>query len=106
MPDMMGRTRWAGRFCVAAMAAMLPLMAASQAQAENENFSNKLQFPYLRIPGAFSYWQALDVHLAEAAAGQLTPEAALKAAAVDFEEITLRLGRDRQRRAYRASLPF
>jgi len=71
-----------------------------------ENFSNKLQFPYLRIPGAFSYWQALDVHLAEAAAGQLTPEAALKAAAVDFEEITLRLGRDRQRRAYRASLPF
>ena len=37
----MGRTRCAGRFCVAAMAAMLPLMAASQAQAENENFSNK-----------------------------------------------------------------
>ena len=69
-----------------------------------ENFSNKLQFPYLRIPGAYSYWQALDVHLAEAAAAQLSPEAALKAAAVDFEEITLRLGRDRQRRAYRASL--
>jgi multiple sugar transport system substrate-binding protein len=69
-----------------------------------ENFSNKLQFPYLRIPGAFSYWQALDVHLGEAVTGQLTPEAALKAAAVDFEEITLRLGRDRQRRAYRASL--
>jgi len=69
-----------------------------------ENFSNKLQFPYLRIPGAFSYWQALDVHLAEAAAGQLSPAAALQATAIDFEEITLRLGRDRQRRAYRASL--
>jgi multiple sugar transport system substrate-binding protein len=68
------------------------------------NFSNKLQFPYLRIPGAFSYWQALDVHLAEAAAGQLSPEAALKATAVDFEEITVRQGRERQRRAYRASL--
>jgi len=41
LPDMTGRTQWLGRFCVAAMAAMLPLMAASQAQAENENFSNK-----------------------------------------------------------------
>ncbi|HEX7636465.1 MAG TPA: hypothetical protein VF427_14465, partial [Noviherbaspirillum sp.] len=69
-----------------------------------ENFNNKLQLPYLRIPGAYSYWQALDVHLAEAAAGQLSPEAALKATAVDFEEITLRLGREQQRRAYRTSL--
>ncbi|MEO8056800.1 MAG: extracellular solute-binding protein [Burkholderiales bacterium] len=69
-----------------------------------ENFSNPLQFPYLRIPGAFSYWQALDTHLAAAVAGQLSPEAALKATAVDFEEITIRLGRDAQRRAYRESL--
>ena len=68
-----------------------------------ENFSNKLQLPYLRIPGAYSYWQALDVHLAEAAAGQLSPEAALRATAVDFEEIPLRLGREQQRRAYRTS---
>ena len=69
-----------------------------------ENFSNKLQFPYLRIPGAFSYWQALDVHLGEAVAGQSSPEMALKAAAVDFEDITLHLGRERQRSAYRKSL--
>ncbi|HMC14902.1 MAG TPA: extracellular solute-binding protein, partial [Albitalea sp.] len=69
-----------------------------------DNFTNKLQLPYLRIPGAFSYWQALDVHLGEAVNGQMSPEAALKAAAVDFEEITIRLGREQQRRAYRASL--
>jgi multiple sugar transport system substrate-binding protein len=69
-----------------------------------ENFSNKLQFPYLRIPGAYSYWQALDVHLGEAVAGQLGAEMALKAAAVDFEQITLGLGRERQRSAYRKSL--
>ncbi|WNG42193.1 extracellular solute-binding protein [Archangium violaceum] len=73
-------------------------------RAYSDNFGNPLQLPYLRIPGAYSYWQALDVHLAEAESGQLSPEAALKAAAVDFEEITLRLGRERQRRAYRASL--
>jgi multiple sugar transport system substrate-binding protein len=69
-----------------------------------ENFSNKLQIPYLRIPGAYSYWQALDVHLGEAVAGQLSAEAALRAATVDFEEITLHLGRERQRTVYRQSL--
>jgi multiple sugar transport system substrate-binding protein len=69
-----------------------------------DNFNNRLQFPYLRIPGAYSYLQALDVHLAEATAGQLNPEEALKATAVDFEEITIRLGREQQRRAYRTSL--
>lgn len=69
-----------------------------------DNFNNKLQLPYLRTPGAYSYWQVLDIHLMEAAAGQLSPEAALKAAAADFEEITIRLGRDRQKRAYRTSL--
>lgn len=69
-----------------------------------DTFSNPLQFPYLRIPGAFAYWQALDQHLAEAAAGQLSPAAALQATAVDFEEITICLGRERQQRAYRVSL--
>ena len=73
-------------------------------QAYFKNFSNKQQFPYLRIPGVDGYWTALDIHLAEAAAGRLSPEAALKATAVDFEEITIRLGREQQRRAYRASL--
>jgi multiple sugar transport system substrate-binding protein len=69
-----------------------------------QTFSNPVQFPYLRIPGAFSYWQALDAHLAEATRGQLSPEAALRATAVDFEEITLRLGRHKQKRSYNASL--
>ena len=69
-----------------------------------ENFNSELQLPYLRIPGTFSYLQALDVHVGEAVRGQLTSEAALKAAAVDFEEITIRLGREKQLRAYRASL--
>ena len=73
-------------------------------QAYFDSFSNRLQFPYLRIPGTYSYWQALDVHLGEALLGQLTPEEALRAATVDFEEITLRLGREQQRRAYRDSL--
>jgi multiple sugar transport system substrate-binding protein len=73
-------------------------------QAYYDTYTNPQQLPYLRIPGAYSYWLALDLRLAEAASGQLSPQAALKAAAVDFEEITIRLGRERQKRAYRASL--
>jgi multiple sugar transport system substrate-binding protein len=75
-------------------------------QAFHDNFKNPQQLPFLRIPGTFSYWRALDVHLAEAVNGQLSVEAALKAAAIDFEEITVRLGRERQKRAYRSSLGF
>ncbi|HEX6706189.1 MAG TPA: extracellular solute-binding protein [Albitalea sp.] len=74
--------------------------------AFQRTFSDKQQFPYLRIPGTYSYWLALDLHLVEAASGQLSPAAALKATAVDFEEITIRLGRERQREAYRTSLGF
>jgi len=74
--------------------------------AFHRSFSDKQQFPYLRIPGTYSYWLALDLHLVEAAGGQLSPAAALRATAVDFEEITIRLGRERQREAYRTSLGF
>jgi len=74
--------------------------------AFQRTFSNKQQFPYLRIPGAYSYWLALDLRLVQAASGQMSPAAALAAAVVDFEEITIRLGRERQREAYRISLGF
>jgi multiple sugar transport system substrate-binding protein len=71
-----------------------------------ENFDNPQQFPYLRIPGTFEYWTSLDIHLSEAATGQVTPEEALKATAADFEQITDRLGRDQQLEVYKASLGF
>jgi len=73
-------------------------------QAYFENFTNKLLLPYLRIAGTFSYWLALDAHLSEAVRGQMSPEEALKATSIDFEEITVRLGRERQRQAYKATL--
>jgi len=72
--------------------------------AYHENFTNPLQLPFLRIPGSFGYWRSLDLHLGEALTGQLSPEAALKATATDFEFLTVRLGREKQRRAYRASM--
>ncbi|MBI1880450.1 MAG: extracellular solute-binding protein [Chloroflexi bacterium] len=71
-----------------------------------DNFNNPQQFPYLRIPGTFEYWTALDIHLSEAATGQAKPEDALKATVADFEQITDRLGRDQQKEVYQASLGF
>lgn len=68
------------------------------------NFNAPNQFPYLRIPGTFEYWTALDIHLSEAATKQITPEEALQATVADFEQITDRLGREQQLEVYRASL--
>lgn len=69
-------------------------------------FGNDLQFPYLKIPGTFEYWLALDTHLSEAVTGQSSPEDALTAAASDFEDITERFGRDLQLASYRSSMGF
>lgn len=73
-------------------------------KAYYDNFNNELQFPYLRIPGAFEYWTSLDVHLSEAATGQATAEEALQAVVADYESITDRLGRDVQQSSYKATL--
>jgi multiple sugar transport system substrate-binding protein len=69
-----------------------------------DNFNAPLQFPYLRIPGTFEYWTALDIRLSEAVTKQKTPEEALKATVADFEAITERLGREKQRQIYIESL--
>ena len=73
-------------------------------KAYYDNFNNELQFPYLRIPGAFEYWTSLDVHLSEAATGQKTAEEALQAVVADYESITERLGRDVQQKSYKETL--
>lgn len=69
-----------------------------------QTFGNELQFPYLRIPGTFEYWLALDTHLSEAMIGEASPEEALESTASDFEDITDRFGRDLQLESYRSAL--
>jgi multiple sugar transport system substrate-binding protein len=80
--------------------------ATDYTNAYFQTFSNPLQFPYLRIPGTFEYWLALDTHLSEAMTGQSSPEDALNAAASDFEDITERFGRDLQLESYKKSFGF
>jgi multiple sugar transport system substrate-binding protein len=58
----------------------------------------------LRIPGRAEYLAALDEAVAAAVRGQKSPQDALLQAAKKWREITIRLGFDRQRAAYRHSL--
>jgi len=73
--------------------------------AIQQTLSNPLQLPYLRIPGAFDYFAALDRRLSEFLAGDSgSPEAALQLAGDDFRSISRRLGVQRQLEIYRRSL--
>jgi multiple sugar transport system substrate-binding protein len=81
-----------------------PKDAEEYTNAYFEVFGAENQFPYMRIPGTFEYWQAMDVRLSEAVTGQSEPQAALDAIVSDFEGITDRLGRDAQAEVYRKSL--
>ena len=60
--------------------------------------------PDIRIPGAFRYFEAIDVQLAMALAGAKTAKQALDDAAKEWEIITEDLGREKQLKNYRASL--
>jgi multiple sugar transport system substrate-binding protein len=80
--------------------------AEQYTNAYYELFSNPVQFPYLRIPGTFEYWTALDVHLSEAVTGTKTPQEALDATAKEFDAITDRLGREDQLKSFKESLGF
>jgi multiple sugar transport system substrate-binding protein len=78
--------------------------AAQYTNAYYDNFNDPVQLPYLRIPGTFEYWTALDVHLSEAATGAKSAKDALDATAQEWEAITDRLGRDDQLKSYKESL--
>jgi multiple sugar transport system substrate-binding protein len=60
----------------------------------------------INIPGAGEYYQALDDYTHMAVLGKLEPKEALDLAAAQWEEITDRLGREKQIQTYRASLNF
>ena len=58
----------------------------------------------LRIPGGFSYYDALAIEVGEALAGNKTPEQALDSAAKAWKQITERRGKQSQLSAYREML--
>ena len=83
----------------------LPLEFAEDyltSEADSYNHPNAAIEP--RIPGIFQYYVAAEIELAKAYAGDVEPQAALDAAAVEWEKITDQLGRDSQIQLYQAAL--
>ena len=64
----------------------------------------QLNFPELRMPGGFEYYDTLDVAVQKALTGEATPQQALDEAAAQWEEITDRFGRDEQKAKYWAAM--
>ena len=73
-------------------------------KARLATFQNPNQLPLLRIPGAFTCWEALDARLHAAVAGQLSPADALRTLAEDFRAINEGFGVQAQADAYKKSL--
>ena len=84
------------------------LMGRSLADEYLAVLGQSLASPYatrdLRIPGYRAYMSALDEQLEQVLQNRISIGQALQLAAVQWEQITDRLGRDSQRRHYRAAM--
>jgi multiple sugar transport system substrate-binding protein len=58
----------------------------------------------MRLPGYFSYTEVLEIELAKALAGEVSPQEALDEVAKQWDALTEEFGRDTQLAAYRASM--
>lgn len=82
-------------------ASTFPLQAASGfadnfAAVGKESLSNPKAYLDISIPGTNRYLSSIIQHVSRAISGEATPEEALQAMTVDFEETTETYGRDRQ----------
>ena len=74
--------------------------------AYHANFTAPTVLTYLRIRGAPEYWDIMDKNLSAAMSGQKTAAEALSDTAKTWEEITDRLGREAQLKAYQEAIGF
>ena len=58
-------------------------------------------YPDLNLPGSAEYIDVLEIYLGKAYTKEMTPKAALDAAAAEWEKITERLGRANQIKIYK-----
>ena len=61
---------------------------------------------YLRIPGAPEYWDIMDKNLSATMSGSKTAQQALDDTAKTWQEITDRLGRDKQLSLYQTAIGY
>jgi multiple sugar transport system substrate-binding protein len=69
-----------------------------------ENFNAETMLPYLRITGTQEYYDILDSNLSAAMSGSKTPKQALDDTAAGWQQVTDRLGREKQLEAYQAAI--
>ncbi len=81
-----------------------PAIAAQYALLTQQTLSREQAMFVLRIPGRGEYLAALDEGVHQAIRGRQKPLDALRQVKIRWQEITSRLGLDRQREAYRRSL--
>lgn len=79
---------------------------AEYTQAYYENFTAPSILTYLRIEGAPEYWDIMDENLSAAMSGQKSAQEALSDTASTWEEITDRLGRDKQLQQYQEAIGY
>jgi multiple sugar transport system substrate-binding protein len=68
------------------------------------NFNAPVMLPYLRITGTQEYYDILDSNLSAAMSGAKIPQQALDDTAAGWEQVTDRLGRDKQLKAYQEAI--
>jgi multiple sugar transport system substrate-binding protein len=81
-----------------------PRAAAQYGAVAEKQFRHGQWVFALRIPGRMEYLAALDDAVSRAVGGEQSPAEALRQAATRWQEITQRLGTDRQKAAYYHSL--
>lgn len=80
--------------------------ARSYLQAYRDNFYAPTMLTYLRIPGTFEYWDILDKNLSAAMSGAKTAKQALDDTATSWEQVTERIGREKQIEDYQAAIGY
>jgi multiple sugar transport system substrate-binding protein len=81
---------------------MFPSTADAQIYLDGVMANMEIGYPELVIPGAVEYEETLGIWLMKAIAGETSAKAALDAAAKEWEAITDRLGREKQKKLYQS----
>ena len=80
--------------------------AKAYTHAYHETYNAKVSMPYLRIPGTFEYWDILDKNLSATMSGSKNAQQALDDTATSWQQVTDRIGRDKQLADYQAAIGF
>ena len=80
--------------------------AKTYTKAYKQVFNAPTMLTYLRIPGTFEYWDILDKNLSAAMSGGKTAQQALDETAASWEQVTDRIGRDKQLADYQAAIGY